>query len=263
MRIVHITHTSDPNDPAFVHAVALAARAEAELVTIHVPEPGAPFMNLPDASVLLLRWGMPPAGVAHERMLPPYDESIEESLLGAISGLKPELVVASTHARTGLGRILFASIAEGVARNLQAPALLLPLDCEPFVDAGSGALRLQRLLVPVATASDAQRAVRAALALAHMADAERCDLELLHVGPGNPFPELELPSGVRITLQLARGTVEHAVAKRAAELHPDVIVMVTSGHNSAGDVLLASHTERVLHRCRRPLLWVPAAARRE
>jgi nucleotide-binding universal stress UspA family protein len=33
-------------------------------------------------------------------------------------------------------------------------------------------------------------------------------------------------------------------------------VMTTGGHDSFGDVLFGSHTERVLHQCRRPVLWV-------
>jgi nucleotide-binding universal stress UspA family protein len=44
----------------------------------------------------------------------------------------------------------------------------------------------------------------------------------------------------------------------AAALQPELIVMVTRGHDALADVALSSHTERVLHSARKPLLWVPA-----
>jgi nucleotide-binding universal stress UspA family protein len=33
--------------------------------------------------------------------------------------------------------------------------------------------------------------------------------------------------------------------------------MVTHGHDGLRDVLLSSHTERILHEAKLPLLWVP------
>jgi nucleotide-binding universal stress UspA family protein len=43
----------------------------------------------------------------------------------------------------------------------------------------------------------------------------------------------------------------------ANAIDASAVVMVTRGHDGLSDVLLGSHTERVLHRCRRPVLWVP------
>ena len=35
--------------------------------------------------------------------------------------------------------------------------------------------------------------------------------------------------------------------------------MVTHGHDQLRDVLMSSHTERVLHEAKLPLLWIPSS----
>lgn len=220
------------------------------------------MLELPKVRTLLWRWRTPLRALAHERVVEPCAESVEDTLLDVVARLQPELVVASTHARTGLGRMFHGSVAEGVARNLAVPALLVPLGGQSFVDTATGALHLERWLLPVETLADAERAVRAARSFARFAGMEGGEFVLLHVEDGRPPPALEPQPGFRIVLVQARGPIEEAVAETADAQHTDLIVMVTAGHDSARDVLLASHTERVLHRARRPLLWVPRASQR-
>jgi nucleotide-binding universal stress UspA family protein len=259
MLIAHAVQDADPADPGFVHAVALAAHGRARLASVHVHEPGAPDAELPEARVLLQRWGMPAPLVEHERVQQPCTEGVDESLLDALTRIGPDLVVASTHARAGISRLLFGSVAEGVARNLRVPTLLLPLGGDGFVDPDTGRVRLGRMLVPAGSSAEAAAAVRAAVALAQLAGVRAGELVLLHVGDGPSAPELEAPSGFGIRREQAHGAIDEAISVAAEALGPDLVVMVTRGHDGVADVLLASHTERVLHRCRRPLLWVPAA----
>jgi nucleotide-binding universal stress UspA family protein len=261
MLIAHAAQHADPDDPGFVHAVALAAHGRARLTSVHVHEPGTRPIDLPDSRALLERWGMAQALLAHERVQQPCAESVDESLLDALARLSPDLVVLSTHARTGLSRLLFGSVAEGVARNLRVPLLLLPLGGEPFVDPLTGAVRLSRILVPAGTSGEEERAVEAAVTLARLSGSTGSELVLLHVEDGHPAPDLSVPSGFRSRREQARGVLDRAITETAAALVPDLIVMVTSGHDGAADVLRASHTERVLHSCKRPMLWVPAARR--
>jgi nucleotide-binding universal stress UspA family protein len=150
-------------------------------------------------------------------------------------------------------------VAEGVARNLRAPTLLLPLGGPKLVDASSGMLRLTRALLPVSHAREAQAAVDATVAFARLAHSETVELVLLHVDDGSPTPEVQVPSGFRMVRRTASAPIDRAIVQAADELQPDLIVMVTHGHDAVRDVALSSHTERVLHACRRPLLWVPAA----
>jgi nucleotide-binding universal stress UspA family protein len=260
LKIAHAAQDADPNEPGFVHAVALAALSGARLTSVHACAAGAPPVELPRASVLMARWGLPEDQALHERLQYSCCDEVDETLLDAFVQLAPDLLVASTHARSGLARILLGSVAEGVARNLRVPTLLLPLGGPQLVDASSGVLRLARILVPAGNAADAQAAVDAAVAFAQLARSESVELVLLHIDDGTPAPDVQAPSGFRVSQRAAAAPLDRAIAEAAAALQPELIVMVTHGHDAAADVALSSHTERVLHSTRRPLLWVPAAS---
>jgi len=259
IQIAHAAADSDPNEPGFVHAVALAAQSGARLTSVHACAAGAPHVDLPHARTLLSRWGLTEDHVPHARVQHACCDSVDETLLDALTRLEPDLLVASTHARNGLARFVFGSVAEGVARNLHTPTLLLPLGGPQLADASTGALRLARILLPVSNARDAQAAVDAAVAFARLSRSDGVELALLHVEDGSPAPELQVPAGFRVQRRGAAAPIDHAIVQAAEALQPDLVVMVTHGHDAAADVVLASHTERVLHSCRRPLLWVPAS----
>lgn len=125
MLIAHTTSLSE-DDTAFVHAVSLALRAKARLASVHAcSEPNGEH-ELPQASDVLRRWGLPENSVTHERISHSCCDDVADTLLDAMNELSPDLIVASTHARTGLSRLLSGSVAEGVARNVTVPTLLLP-----------------------------------------------------------------------------------------------------------------------------------------
>jgi len=256
--IAHAAQDSDPDEHGFVHAVALAVHGGARITSVHACAAGAPEVDLPLARTLLSRWGLTEDRAPHARVQHACCDSVDETLLDALTSLEPDLLVASTHARGGIARFLFGSVAEGVARNLRAPTLLLPLDGPQLVDASTGALRLARMLLPVGNARDAQAAVDAAVTFAQLAGAQAVELVLLHVEDGSPSPDPQAPSGFSLRHRAATAPIDRAIAETARELQPDLVVMVTHGHDAAADVMLASHTERALHACRRPLLWVPA-----
>jgi len=258
MLIAHLANEADPNEPGFAHSVALAARGHARLASVHACAQSAPPVDLPHASELLERWGWSADGVAHERIQHACCDAVDETLLDALHQLQPDILVASTHARSGLPRLLWGSVAEGVARNVRVPTLLLPLDGKQLLDPRSGTLWLSRVLLPVSNQQDAQRAVDAACQLSALAGASDVELVLLHVDDGHPAPEPLIPKGFAVQSQQVPGPIAHAVRVAADALDADLVVMVTHGHDGIGDVLLSSHTERVLHDCKRPLLWVPA-----
>jgi nucleotide-binding universal stress UspA family protein len=52
-----------------------------------------------------------------------------EALVEAIGVRKPELVVMSTHGRSGIGRWVYGSVADAVMRAASAPVLLVPAAC--------------------------------------------------------------------------------------------------------------------------------------
>ena len=259
MLIAHAAGQLDATDAGFVHAVALAARAGARLVSIHAG-PAADPERLPRAQALLQRWGRAER-VQHDWVVEGSELDAPEDVLAVLRRLAPDLLVASTHARSGFGRLFSGSVAEALARNLSVPAVLLPLPGGGFVDPSTGAIELGRLIVPAGTSEDARCGVEHALALSGVAGVSEGEIVVIHAGePGLMAPSPRVPPGFRVHVRSAELPIESAVAACAQELSPCVIVMATHGHDGLGDVLLGSHTERVLHGARRPLLWVPAQA---
>ena len=51
-----------------------------------------------------------------------------EVILGSVAENHIDLIVMSTHGRTGFSRLLYGSVAEAVVRGTHLPVLLIPLD---------------------------------------------------------------------------------------------------------------------------------------
>lgn len=258
MLILHAAVDSKPDDPAFLHAVALAFHGGGSIRTVHIAEGVAPEAPLPSASVLLRRWGHEQRHVAHERLTVRGFEEVSEGLLSAIEAARPSLVVLDTHALRGVLRVLGGSIAESVARNSPVPVLLLPEGVRGLVDANTGALRLQRAVIAAGVPQDAQLALDALALFAKIAGTAPVETVLVHADDGSPAPSPRVPPELAARTQLADGTIEDALVKAAHDCEASLVVMTSHGHDGLADVLLSSHTERVLHAIRCPLLWVPA-----
>jgi nucleotide-binding universal stress UspA family protein len=206
---------------------------------------------------------MPGTALRHERVVHQCCDDTADTLLDAFRGLRPDLIVSATHARSGVARLLSGSVAEAVARNAAGPTLLLPIHCRGFVSHEDGRLRLQRVLVPAGSVDETEQAIDAAFALALDAGQRELEIVLLHVADGRPAPTVALPRGWRLTPRAAAGPLAPAIIDAARELRPDLVVMATHGHDGIVDVLLGSVTERVLHGLACPLLWVLSAWRRQ
>jgi nucleotide-binding universal stress UspA family protein len=261
MLIVH-TAAFPQDETAFAHGVALAVRYGARLVSIHACAGSEPPPELPSAGPLLQRWGFPADSVTHDRVIHECCDDTVDTLLDAFRDLRPDLLVAATHARSGVARLLSGSVAESVARNVGAPTLLLPIGGAGFVHPGSGQVDLRRILVPAGSAAEAQRALDMAHLLASGSSVNDPEIVLLHVDDGRPAPGVAVPPGSRVTRRVATGSLDAAISAMAQELDVSLVVMATHGHDGFSDVLLGSVTERVLHALGRPLLWVPLAAGR-
>ena len=261
MLIVH-TAAFPEDETALAHATALAVRYSARLVSIHVCATPEHRPELPSAGPLLERWGLPADCLEHERVIHDCCDDVIDTLLDAFRELRPALVVSATHARSGVARLLSGSVAEGVARNVGAPTLLLPIGGAGFVHAGSGRLDLKRILVPAGSSAEAQPALDVAHLLASSSSVSDPEIVLLHVDDGRPAPEVESPPGSRVVRRVASGSLDAAISAIARELDVSLVVMATHGHDGFVDVLLGSVTERVLHALERPLLWVPLSGGR-
>jgi nucleotide-binding universal stress UspA family protein len=258
MIIAHASQVLTLDDPAFVLAVALAARSGAAVRGIHIAGGVAPEPSPPAPDALLERWGRHAGELDHTWLLAPRVEDTADALLDAIATLEPQLLIVNTHARSGLARFFVGSVAEGVARNVTFPVLLLPSYGPTLVDAQHGAVTLERALLLAGRLEETERAAEGLSTLVKLAGGGRCRVELLHIEDGTCAPHAVLSPGLDVALHCSPGPLERAVAERAREYEPNVVVMTSRGHDQLSDVIFSSHTERVLHEIRRPLLWVPA-----
>jgi nucleotide-binding universal stress UspA family protein len=68
-----------------------------------------------------------------------------DALIAEIGATQPELVVMSTHGRSGLGRWIYGSVADALMRRADAPILLVPAACSAVWPGD----RAPRILVPL------------------------------------------------------------------------------------------------------------------
>ncbi|MCA9624872.1 MAG: universal stress protein [Myxococcales bacterium] len=258
LTIAHATALSSEDTRPFEHSVALAHRSGATLCSVHA---GSEPPNLmPEATDLLKRWHIADE-VRHQRMSHTCCDDPVDTVLDALKKLSPDLVVCATHQRSGVFRIFMDSRAESLANNLRMPTLLFPIGAPGFVSSDTGAVDLHRMVIPVGDAEAARAAVDKAVWLGEMAKSPRLEMILLHVGEG-AAPRVDVPihEGWTARAVQADGDLEAVIAAYGAEDHGGtVVVMATRGHDSVGDVLVGSHTERVLRIAKCPVLMVPLA----
>jgi len=249
MLIAHATDLTGDDTSAFLHASALAAASSSRLVSVHGNAPQTDAARLPDAAQLAARWGRP---IDHERRCHECCEEVTDTVIDALRELRPELVVLGTHGRHGFAALVHGSVSESITRNLEVPALVVPNRGRGFVDPATGAIDLRRIVIPAGTVADAQRGLDAARRLLALGGNPAATLEIVHIGVADPALDR---LGVPVTR--IEGSLEDAILEVARMHHACVIVMPTSGHDGFGDVLLGSHTERLIREATCPVLSVP------
>ncbi len=190
---------------------------------------------------------------------------VASALLDIIIDEQVDLVVMSTHGRTGAERFALGSVADRVMRAGSAPTLLL----RSFLDSASQTpVRLSRAVVTVDGSKLAETALDMVEALAgsvitsvallrvlplEAAAEETQDARnYLHDVAGRLRERLGA-SGVEVTTELEYGPVAERILENA-EQRRDLIVMATHGDTGARRWAYGSVTDRVLHGARTPLL---------
>lgn len=145
------TDFSECGNYALSYAASLARTFDASIICVHVIEPMVPTVGYSGMSE-----PMPIADITEqledsaERELPKLAEcdecsglTIEEvivhgeaasEIVRVAKDRNVDLIVVSSHGRTGLGRILFGSTAEAVVRHAPCPVLVV----KPPKEMGSG-----------------------------------------------------------------------------------------------------------------------------
>ena len=182
-----------------------------------------------------------------------------------------DLIVMGTHGRRGVRRMALGSVAEEVVRQASCPVVTVRHpEAEGHTD---GAVRVQRMLVPVDFSTHSQGALRHAKALADLYDGAHLDLfhvieETLHpafYGPAmrsiyDAHPDIEEkaveelekfyreaggPDG-SVSFHAGPGRAPRAIATHAQREETDLIVMATHGRTGMERFLIGSVAEKVV-----------------
>lgn len=267
--VVHPTDFSEASAEAFVHALRIAIAARATLTILHVAAEARPdeWTSFPHVREALARWGLMNPNdsieaihaktgvkVVKVEMMPqrPID-----AILRFLHRHPAGLLVVATQALQGVARWLQGSVAEDLARHVNAPALFVPARARGFVDPARGEVHLRRLLIPVDHDPDPADAVTTAMGFAHMVAGIEAEPRLLHVG-AHP-PEVHRRGAPQRPLPVARrkGDVLAAILESADDWPADLIAMATKGHHGFMDALRGSTTEQIVRQSPCPVLAVP------
>ena len=249
---------------AFVHALRLAVAAKGHFYILHIEgeTEQTDWVRFPRVRETLAAWGMiapdaPRSAVASELGL-----WVEKAIIGSddpVLGVESfverhqcDLLVLLTHARAAPQRWFHRSIAEAAARQAHAATLFLREGQRGFVDRDTGAISVQRILLPIDGSLPYQYAYQWIEIFERLATSSG-RVHPLHVGPSIPTNANELEG----TIEVREGPVVETIISVAGEIDANIIVMPTAGHHGLLDALRGSTTERVLRDAPCPVLAVP------
>jgi nucleotide-binding universal stress UspA family protein len=271
---------------ALDYAAALVKKSGGNLHVVHVsevdfaaPGPALPgrTAQLSDAQVkeqLEAITGGPIAAAVHGRTGRAFDQ-----ICRFARELEADLIVMSTHGRTGLKRLILGSNAERVVQHSGSPVLVVRPSKREFVVVGEP-LQIQTILVPTDFSGSSMDALSYAMEFGRQFGAR---LVLFHSftvpdsdphGPHNvrPTPE-EMQSaaedqmrdfvkgvdfsGVDFETQITMGPAAEEICAYAEKEKIDLIITSTHGRTGLMHVLIGSVAEHVVRYAHSPVLVLP------
>jgi len=176
----------------------------------------------------------------------PADAILEVALMFNI-----DLIVMSTHARTGMARWFLGSVSDAVLRRSQLPVLLVRKGIRVRSE------RLRRILVPLTGAAESRAILSVVKPLALRVRAEILLMEV--VDPIHPGPGLEkvgrdiTASGASWRSLTVTGDPAEEILRHARSCNADLIAMSAPGRRGS-NLFDRSVPETVLARIDRPIL---------
>ena len=269
--INHIFHPTDfsvGSNISFAHALKIAWATNSRLTLFHVNQD---LMNLnwyefPSVRATLDQWSR----LSKERKIPHINHTninVEKifgrgnnpstAILTYLERHPADLIVLATHQLGGFP--YFPSVAEPVARKSHIMTLFIPQSTEGFVSIDDGALRLEKILIPIDNDPSPQIAIQTATSLVEAIKGENISYVLVHIGNEQSMPSMHPPPNTQGTwTHIVRpGNVINTILEVEEQEKPNLIVMPTQGHNGFLDALRGSTTERVVREAHCPLLAVP------
>jgi universal stress protein A len=192
-----------------------------------------------------------------------------------------DLVVISTHARTGWSRTIYGSLAERVLHHAPCPVLIVREDERDFFEEeigvdGPARLRLRKIVAPLDLTACSKKTLRYAEAFAmtfgaelfcvHVIEPEKPKivieteaLEKKHeLAAGREFSARlqQLNSSVRMQSEIRHGLPHCEIVSAADERGADLIIMGEHCRSAARRFLVGSTADRVLESAHCPILVV-------
>jgi nucleotide-binding universal stress UspA family protein len=268
------TDLSSASERAIEHAAALATRFGATLTLYHAVEmvdsvsAHWAFGQMEQAWQLAETASRDSLHERADRLGVPHDVVVERTasphraILDQIGATRPDLTVMATHGRQGLSHLLVGSVTEKVVRHAFRPVL-----CIRAPEHGP-VFPYRRILVPTDLSPASRLAFPVAALLAREFGAQVLAV-YVEASRGAPRAVGEMPlpteawvwrffqpdfTDLEVVPQVVSGTVWDRIVQLARVERADVVVMSTRGHDSLGDRLLGSNTERVVRHSPCPVL---------
>jgi nucleotide-binding universal stress UspA family protein len=288
---------SELSEKAIPYALALIRASGGQIIfmravlTASSPAPGAITFNaaLREAAGDYLNRHVEAttkAGLSAEAIV--VEDEAGYAILATAQQRQPDLIVMSTHGRSGLGRVVWGSVADRVLHEAAAPIFLIPR----AVDVDWARTEPAHLVVPLDGSPLAEAALGPAEKLAADLKAEvvlvqaippetwlmtgmdawaspelyASELHDEQVAAANKYLESKAADlnskGIATTIVVAEWTHPTTAIRHAVERHhAHAVVVATHGRGGATRLLLGSVTDAVLRSARVPVLVVrPAAA---
>lgn len=214
-------------------------------------------------------------------------EPAAEAIVSQIRSQPADLVVMSTHGRSGLSRMVFGSVAEAVVTHSPAPVLLVRATKDMPRLAGAPH---PTILVPLDGSEFAETALPYASVLARHLDAtlillhivpEPIDFSIFNANTQQLLDDIEkiyqrqrryaqrhldqvaahlVKTEVRVQTCVGRGAASHEILAYCDKQGVDLVVMATHGRTGVGRVVMGSVALSVLEHGHLPALLVRPTA---
>ncbi len=263
--IFHPTDLSEASKTAFLHALRIAVTSRASLTILHVGGHREDWDEMPQVRRTLKEWGFLKdemdiseflsLGLGVKKLLAHGSDPLR-TCAEYLERHPTDLVVLATNQEDWNTGWMKRRVAEPLLRASGATTLFIPHHRAGFVEPSSGAVRLRRILLPIAADPDPLQAIRAATLMAEHLALENPEFTLLFVGHQAEMPTPSLPerNGWTWKKTSREGEVPATVLAVEQEMGADLIVMATKGHDGFLDALRGSTTERVLRGASCPML---------
>jgi nucleotide-binding universal stress UspA family protein len=296
-RILCATDLTPYSNHALRYGVALARKFKAKLLVGHTVDVVPLSVGEPSAGFLLAKWDEARV-VAEDKICRlmegesvPWESAIRNGaatveIPQAAEDLRADLVVAASHARSGLKRFLLGSVTESLVYGLHCPFLVVRQPEREFVEDRAAEIALRKILVGIDFSPDSDLALEHAISLAQEFQSE---IHLMHViepahykhwngSTGVLAREIERSVADTVDRELAKlvpagdypwcdvrrvrlpGRPDEEIIRHAAEEKVDLIVLGVRGRHLLGRLFVGSTTDRVLRQAPCPVLTVVARA---